>query len=148
MQSTRNVDGLWIVRAATVALIACASLLSGCAGGRAGRGDAFRPEPVAGDQGAVYVYRERGPGGPVRVFIDQTYVGDLNSGEYLVRVVTPGEQIVRVERGSSMARSTILIAGQAAYFEVRTRGLGKHPELNVPDEESARMRIASSARVP
>ena len=108
----------------------------------------FRPEVVVGDQAAIYLYRTRGMGGPVRVAMDGQDIGDLGTGQYLVRLVTPGEHIVRAEGGSSVARSVRVIAGEAGYVEVSTGGFGRHPTLTTPDDTTARARIAGLTRVP
>lgn len=128
-------------------MAACLSALPACRGTRGGGAESFRPEPIAGDQAAIYVYRGKGMGSP-RVFIDQQDLGDLRRGEYLVRVVRPGEHFIRVEGASDMARSVMLLEGDAAYFEVTTSGWGKHPTLTMPDEATARARIGSASRIP
>src|SRR5262245_442229 len=98
MRVSHVVDRVWIV--------AVLILSAACAGAR--RGEAFRPEVVAGDQAAMYVYCDRSAGTAVRVFVDQQDAGELRPGEYIVRVVKPGEHFVRVEGSSSMARSMVL----------------------------------------
>jgi hypothetical protein len=128
------------------AAVGLGSSVGGCRSGQ--RGDSFRPEVVAGDQAAIYVYRERGMGGAMRVVIDQQDAGDLKAGQYLVKIVKPGEHIVRAEGVSSVARSVLVGAGDAGYVELASSGLGKHPILSTPDEATARERIAGSARVP
>jgi hypothetical protein len=125
---------------------AAAPALLSCAGSR-GR-DSFRPEPIAGDQAAVYIYRARSMGAPVRVALDQQDAGELRGGEYLVRIVKPGEHIVRVEGASVVALSAELVPGDVAYFEITTKNWGKHPAITTPEEAVARGRIAGAVRVP
>jgi hypothetical protein len=112
------------------------------------KGEPFRPEVIAGDQAVIYVFRERGMGRAVRIVLDQHDVGELRTGEYLVRVVKPGEHFIRAEGVSSVAVDVNLLEGDAAYVQVDTWGLGGHPALTMPDERAARQRIAGSARIP
>src|ERR1043165_5382069 len=122
--------------------VLASAVLAGCAS----RGEKFRPEAVAGDQAAIYVYRTGGGWGSVRVVIDQQDAADLRSGEYIVRIVKPGEHLVRAEGSSIMARTASLVPGDAAYFEV-SKGMGGLA-LNVPEESVARRKIAGSSKVP
>jgi hypothetical protein len=134
------------IASAGVLLLAVLGSLPGC--GSARRAGSFEPEVVAGDRAAIYIYRERGVGGTVRIVLDQRDAFDLRPGDYAARVVKPGEHIVRAEGASSVARTVSVAAGDAAYVEVSAGALARHPSLATPDEDTARERIAGSVRIP
>jgi len=107
-------------------------------GGCGGSGPVFTPVVAPGDNGVVYVYRRNATfeGRDVKVFLDADYVGALGAGEYVARVVTPGERLVRAER----SRETVVIANvarrESVFLEVRAGAFQSRPELiqRLPEE--------------
>ena len=120
-------------------------MLCGCAG--APKGEAFRPEIVDPAKGVIYIYRT-GPGSrPVPIVINQRVEASLRPGEYVARVVEPGEYFVRAEGEISAVRQAKVVRGDAVYFEVRTGRWSTRPSIEVPDNPTARERSARSSRV-
>jgi hypothetical protein len=132
---------VWIVLAALVG-----AWLGGCAARP--RGDAFTPEIADGAKAVVYVFREgRVLGGrPVIVYINQEPAGELAPGQYLAKVVEPGEYFVRAEDGGSAVRQARVKAGDAVYFRVRAGRFGRVVEVDLPGTEEGRRLIARTGR--
>ena len=107
-------------------------------GGCTGSGPVFSPVVAPGDDGVVYVYRRNATfeGRDVKVFLDAEYVGALGAGEYVARVVRPGERLVRVER----SRETVVVANvarrESVFLEVRAGAFQSRPDLvqRLPEE--------------
>jgi hypothetical protein len=136
---------LTIVRASLVLLMGL--VLAGCG---APRGEGFRPEVADPSKGVVYVFREpRTLGGrPVSVYINQELEADLQTGQYLARVVPPGEYFVRAEDGGSAVRQARVNAGDAVYFRVRAGRFGRSVSVDIPEADYGRRLIARSTRIP
>jgi hypothetical protein len=128
-----------------ICVSAAAFTLGGCAGPP--RGEAFRPEIADPAKGVVYVYRTGRGSRPVTIVINQHAQGALLPGQYMARVVEPGEYFVRAEGQTSAVRQANLVRGDAVYFEVRTGRWNTRAEMEVPDNQSARERIARSRRL-
>ena len=122
--------------------------LSGCAG--TPKGDPFQPEIADDTKGVVYIFREpRAMGGrPVTVYVNQEPVGELSPGQYLARVVPPGECFVRAESSGSAVRQAELKPGDAVFFRVRAGRWGRQVSIDLPDVSEARSLIAGTVRVP
>lgn len=103
---------------AVVGLVAGAG---GCASDRA----QFRPAQLNGGDSVLYVYRNGGglgSGGAVGVYVNQERIGEVHGGQYLARVVPPGEFLVRVEGNSSAVSRVKLVAGDSAFLRVESGG--------------------------
>jgi hypothetical protein len=120
-----------------------AVIVAGCRA--APTGEAFRPEVADPARAVIYIYHAGGR--PVSVFIDQRPEGRLSRGEYLVRMVDPGDHFIRVEGGSMAVRRAVLVAGDAVYMEVSTSRLTGRAILEMPDTDLARRRIARARKV-
>lgn len=121
--------------------------LGGCAARP--RGEAFQPEVADGSKALVYVFREArgfGGGAPVTIYINQRMEGELLPGEYLARVVEPGEVFVRAENGGSSVRQAQVNAGDAAYFRVQAARFGSAIVVDLPETEQARRLITRTGR--
>jgi hypothetical protein len=107
-------------------------------GGCAARGPVFSPVVAPGDDGVVYVYR-RGAvleGRDVKIFIDAEYVGRLGAGEYVARVVAPGERLIRAERKRELVVAAPVARGESVFYEVKIGAFQARPELTqrLPEE--------------
>jgi hypothetical protein len=120
--------------------------LSGCAAPPAG--EAFRPEIVDPAKGVIYIYRTGKGTRPVTIVINQRAEGALLPGEYMARSVEPGEYFVRAEGQTNAVRQARVVKGDAVYFEVRTGRWSTRPTIEMPDNPSARERIARATRAP
>ncbi len=129
----------------SVVLVA-ALALPGC-GGRGARRTAsgpetFQPEPLAGNEAVIYVFREGG-GPSYELTVDQQDVGLLRSGQYRTIVVTPGEHYVRVTGKTEGAREVVVGPGESAYVRVYSeRFHRKQPLIEVLGPETGRKSIA------
>jgi hypothetical protein len=83
----------------------------------------------------------------VPIVINQKTEGALLPGQYLARVVEPGEYFVRAEGQASAVRQARIIKGDAVYFEVRTGRWSTRPTMEMPDNLTARERIAGASRL-
>jgi hypothetical protein len=110
-------------------------------------GEAFRPEIADPAKGIIYIYRTGRGTRPVPIVINQKTEGALLPGQYLVRVVEPGEYFVRAEGQAAAVRQARVIRGDAVYFEVWTGRWSTRPTMEMPDNLTARERIASSRRL-
>jgi hypothetical protein len=136
------------VRTIRVVFLAVAAVLTGCSGPK---GPAFQPEVSDPSKAALYVFRETKGGldqSAVEISINQQAAGALHPGQYLVRIVPPGEYFVRAASKSSMVRVVKLVAGDVVYFRVTTEPFdGKRPLLDILDSDTARRIIAATTRV-
>jgi hypothetical protein len=135
MVARRAVSGLVVL--AAVVLGACAAPPSG---------EAFRPEIVDPAKGVIYIYRTGKGSRPVPIVINQRVEGSLLPGQYLARSVEPGDYFVRAQGQTSAVRQARVVKGDAVYFEVITGRWSTRPVIEVPDNPSARERIARSVR--
>lgn len=131
-----------------VAAAAAAAMATGC--GARPRGPAFQPEIVDPGKAVVYVFRDPKAGlnpAPVLISIDQHEVGELDPGQYVAKVVAPGEHLVRAERGRGTVLSATVVKGDVVYFRVTTPPFkGRAPVLEIMDSETARRSIAGTTR--
>lgn len=131
---------------AGAALVAVVLAGTGCSSTPAG--EAFQPEYIEADRSLIYIYRPVQSFAPpaVLVVIDQSEVGELGQGEYLVCAVEPGERLVRVEGRSSVVQPVRLVEGESAFIEVRTPAFDDKVYVERPQVEDARERITRTGR--
>lgn len=128
-----------------VGLVLAALTAAGC-GGRAGRvssgPETFRAQELAGNEAAIYIFRDTG-GPAYRLYVNQQDMGTLRSGTYRSVVVTPGEHFVRIVSRSEVAREVVVGPGESAYVRVYAARFHKRqPEMEVMGPESGRQAIA------
>jgi hypothetical protein len=126
-----------------------ATLLGALVGCRAApRGAAFQPEVADGSRAVVYIYREprRFGGKPISVYVNQEHAGELLPGQYMARVVAPGECFIRAECVGSAVRQAAVRAGDAVFFSVQTGRFGRIVSVEIPEVSEARALIAGTVR--
>lgn len=108
----------------------------------------FRPEPIAGTMGVVYVYRVEGAGGSaVEVVVDTQTRGLLKRGEYLAIPVAAGEHFVRVQNDTSAVRRVELNPGESRFLEAVVAKWSRRVSLEVPALDVGRDRIVRAKQV-
>jgi hypothetical protein len=127
-----------------LAMIGAALAPAGCA--TPPKGEAFRPEIVDPARGVIYIYRTGRGSHPVPIVINQKSEGELLPGQYMARVVDPGEYFVRAGAEGSAVRQAKVVHGDAVYFEVHTGRWNNRATMEVPDNITARQRIARASR--
>jgi hypothetical protein len=120
----------------------------GCAS--AHRGDAFQPEVADSSKAVIYIFRQsRGLSSrPADVYINQRHEGELAPGQYLARVVPPGEYFVRAADNGEAVRQVVLRAGDTVYFRIQTSRFGRILDMDLPEAAEARELIARTGRAP
>lgn len=129
------VHGTRVIAPGAVLLMLFLCLASGGCGAR---GPVFSPVVAPGDDGVVYVYRRSAAfeGRDVKIFIDAEYVGRLGAGEYVVRVVAPGERLIRAERKRELVVAAPVARGESVFYEVKIGAFQARPLLiqRLPEE--------------
>lgn len=128
--------------------VSIAAALSGCQSASTGTAY-FRPEPIAGSMGVVYIYRVEGASGSaVQVVVDNQTRGSIRRGEYLAVPVKAGEHFVRVQNEGSVVRRIELGEGQSRFLEAVVAKWHRQISLDVPSLDVGRDRIVRAKQVP
>jgi hypothetical protein len=139
-------SALWIMVRWGVLVAVLASL--GC--GTTPKGAPFRPAMLAPDEAAIYIFRMPEPwmrSGPVSVYINQQYQGDIRPGEHIAVAAKAGEYLIRVEAGSSMVSEARVAPGVVEYRQVKMKRRAR-VVIEAVEPEVGRRLIAGTKRSP